>query len=141
MVDTPLRDLRILAAIGAGGVAGTALRIAATSIVGATGRPWATLVVNVLGSLLLGLLVVVTAGRDRPVLTAGLGTGLLGSFTTFSAFAVDGVRLAETAPAEAATYVVLSVGLGLGAAGLGAGIGRLVRAGDPPDDAVPGRAP
>ena len=79
------------------------------------GEPWGTFVVNVSGSLLLGLLVGVGLGGDA---AAALGTGLLGSYTTFSAYAVQVVR-------GAALYGVLSVVCGVGAAGLGLFLGQL----------------
>jgi fluoride exporter len=71
-------------------------------------RHWGTLLVNVLGSLLLGLF----AGLD-PHPYALLGLGFCGAFTTFSAFAVEAVTGAG------ARYVALSAGLCLAAAALG----------------------
>lgn len=74
-----------------------------------------TLVVNVTGSFLLGLL----ADVAPPTLTV-LGVGALGAYTTFSSFARDAVALAAGRRlATAAAYVVLTCGLGIGAAALG----------------------
>ncbi len=80
---------------------------------------WATLAINVLGSLLLGILVHV--GRDlAPELRDALGVGLLGGFTTFSTFSVQAVLENETGEfATAALYVMASVVLGLTAAAIG----------------------
>ncbi|WP_258802619.1 fluoride efflux transporter FluC [Pseudarthrobacter sp. NS4] len=91
--------------------------------------PWAMLWINVTGSFVLAALT--TAWMDRPRtsfwLRAGLGPGLLGSFTTFSAvvFAVDQLARAGAHPAWIA-YLVLSLLLGLLAAGLGWRLGKLL---------------
>jgi len=80
---------------------------------------WATVAINVLGSLLLGVLVAV--GRElSPELRDVLGVGLLGGFTTFSTFSVQAVLENDGGePATAALYVLASVVLGLAAAALG----------------------
>jgi len=77
--------------------------------------PWSTLTINVVGSLLLGMLVVAVTEIWRPhrLIRPFIGTGVLGGFTTFSTFAVE-VRGLGSAPA--ASYVVLSVIGGLAAA-------------------------
>lgn len=79
--------------------------------------PWATLIINVAGSLTLGLL----AGRlDRRSAAAWvrplLATGVLGSFTTYSTFAVETATLLALRPAVAAAYVAASLVLGCAAA-------------------------
>jgi CrcB protein len=83
--------------------------------------------VNLLGCLLLGLLIgrVFDRSPDRPWLRALLGTGVLGGFTTYSAFAVESVQLAEAGRAgTAAGYVLASVTGGVLAAALGLRAGR-----------------
>jgi fluoride exporter len=83
--------------------------------------PWGTLGINVSGAFVLGLLTGLAAGHGVPdgVLTV-VGTGLLGAFTTFSTFTFDTVGLAERGRiGGAAANVVVSLVLGLGAAGLG----------------------
>ena len=84
------------------------------------GFPWATLAVNVLGSVLMGVLVVALAhggNRFAPLLM----TGILGGFTTFSAFSLDAYALFERGQTGlAAAYVAGSVGLSI--LGLIAGI-------------------
>ncbi|MGB5836925.1 MAG: fluoride efflux transporter CrcB, partial [Albidovulum sp.] len=86
------------------------------------GFPWGTLVVNVLGSALMGALVVLLAQKDATRLGPFLMTGLLGGFTTFSAFSLDALTLWErgqsgVAAAYVAGSVVLSlVGIALGMA-------------------------
>ncbi|MGY5884996.1 fluoride efflux transporter CrcB [Modestobacter lacusdianchii] len=97
----------------------------------AGGWPWATLLVNLTGCLLLGLLLAVLAARrpDSPWLRPLLGTGVLGGYTTFSTFAVETVRLAEAgAWATAAGYVLASVLGGVLAAAGGVALGRRLAA-------------
>ena len=91
------------------------------------GWPWATLTVNLLGCLVLGLLTAVLAIRrpDGERLQAFLGTGLLGGFTTYSAFALEVTDLVAAArPAVAAGYVAVSVLGGVLAVAAGARAGR-----------------
>lgn len=76
------------------------------------GFPYGTLTVNVVGSLLMGFLSVLILSRvevSEPV-RVGLLIGFLGSFTTFSTFAMDALQLADSgALLKAASYIVLSV--------------------------------
>jgi CrcB protein len=91
------------------------------------GWPWATLLVNLLGCLLLGLLIgrVFDRSPGPPWLRPFLATGVLGGFTTYSAFAVETVQLAEAGRAGlAAGYVLASVAGGVLAAALGQQAGR-----------------
>jgi CrcB protein len=80
--------------------------------------PWGTLVVNVTGSLVLGLLTgAASAGHASPHLQLLIGTGLCGALTTYSTFSYETLRLTETGAAFYATAnVILSVTAGLGAA-------------------------
>ncbi|MFE5393439.1 fluoride efflux transporter CrcB [Streptomyces sp. NPDC056568] len=84
----------------------------------ASGFPWGTLVVNVVGSLVLGLLTgAALAGVAGPRMQLLLGTGLCGALTTYSTFSWETLRLAETgARPQAVANVVVSVAAGLGAA-------------------------
>lgn len=89
--------------------------------------PWATLAVNVVGSFMLGALVSTLWIREGTPswLKAGLGAGLLGAFTTFSAVMVSLVALAASGEwMPAVGYLVASVALGLAAAALGLRAGR-----------------
>jgi CrcB protein len=89
--------------------------------------PWATLLVNLTGCLLLGVLIAALFARhpDHPWLRPFLGTGVLGGFTTFSAFAVDTVQLADAGAVGAAVgYVAASVLGGVLAAAAGVALGR-----------------
>lgn len=79
------------------------------------GFPVGTVLVNLTGSFLLGLLV----GLDAPALTI-LGTGFVGAYTTLSSFARDAVALAERRrPAAAAAYVLLTCTATVAAAAAG----------------------
>lgn len=85
------------------------------------GFPYATMVVNVLGSFLMGVLVVVLAMKGGTRFAPFLMTGILGGFTTFSAFSLDAAKLWEAGQTVSALgYVLGSVGLAL--AGLFAGM-------------------
>jgi CrcB protein len=79
--------------VGIGGAAGALLRHAVASYVDAETFPLGTLTVNVLGSLLLALVTFAGAGEGTLLL---VGVGVCGSFTTFSSFAFETVRLWET---------------------------------------------
>jgi CrcB protein len=114
---------------------GTGIRLALDLTLpnGATEFPLATLLVNILGSFALGALIstVWTKPQLPYWLKAGVGTGLLGAFTTFSAVMVS--LLAQTASGQwmlAAGYLIASVVLGLAAAALGLRLGRRADAPD-----------
>jgi len=86
--------------------------------------PWGTFTINVLGSLLLG--VVVGAAASAP-LVAVLGTGFCGGFTTFSTFSFEAVRMTEESHGRRALlYVAASLVAGLLAATLGWYLGDLI---------------
>ena len=107
-----------------GGAVGAPLRYLTDDYVRArhgAAFPWGTLVVNVVGSFVLGAVAasVAVAGAPTWVLTL-VGTGLCGALTTFSTFGVETVQLAERGSWSAAFgNVVLSLGLGLGACAAG----------------------
>lgn len=89
--------------------------------------PWATLTVNVVGAFALGVLIALTV--ERAGVGEGwrlaLGVGFLSSFTTFSTYAYDTVRLAENGlPLLAIANVVALTTLGLLAAIAGLALGR-----------------
>ncbi|MCP4185421.1 MAG: fluoride efflux transporter CrcB [Hyphomicrobiales bacterium] len=78
--------------------------------------PWATLIVNVAGSLLMGILIGVLVRRTGTPneVRIFLATGLLGGFTTFSAFSLDAINLWQRGESTiAAGYVLASVILSL----------------------------
>ncbi|WP_126636563.1 fluoride efflux transporter CrcB [Embleya hyalina] len=111
---------RLLAVISLGGAIGALGRwgIAQAMPHAGTAFPWATLITNVLGCLLMGVLMGVTP--PDPLLRPFLGTGVLGGFTTFSTFAIETrTLLAGHAWLQAWLYVAGSVVLGLTAVRLG----------------------
>lgn len=84
--------------------------------------PWATLLINITGSALMGLLVgwALARGNVSPELRVFLATGVLGGYTTFSAFSLEAWQLAESGQTAAAgLYVVGSVILSIAALGAG----------------------
>jgi fluoride exporter len=116
--------------VSAGGAVGTAARyLMSVALARALGPelPYGTFAVNVIGSFLLG--VVMHAGLDTaaPIPTARLvlGTGVLGGFTTYSAFNYETLRFLESgAWGTAALYVCATVVVCLAAGTLGMAVGR-----------------
>ncbi|MGV9415015.1 FluC/FEX family fluoride channel [Nocardia sp. NPDC003693] len=111
----------VLAAIAAGGALGAlgryGLTLAWPTPVG--GFPWAVFVINVVGSFLLGvLMVVITEIRPaHPLVRPFLGVGILGGFTTFSTYANDIRALLDPGTvAVAAAYLVGTLAAALTAA-------------------------
>ena len=109
--------------VALGGAVGSVLRF--LTVAGATrafgaGFPFGTLGVNVLGSLLMGVLFHLLVERSQTPLAPGVTAGLLGGFTTFSAFSLETVQLLEAGRVGAAAlYILASVVLSLGALMLG----------------------
>lgn len=104
--------------VAAGGAIGASLRylagVAVLRMIGVTGFPVSIISVNVIGSFLMGLFVVLAANRGLTYLSPFLMTGLLGGFTTFSAFSLEAVTLYERGePGLAAIYVAGSVVLSI----------------------------
>ena len=107
----PLLQVAIGGALGA-----SARYLMGLAIVRAVGHgfPVAILSANVLGSFLMGVFVVYAAHRSATHLSPFVMTGLLGGFTTFSAFSLEAVTLFERgALGQAALYVTLSVVLSI----------------------------
>lgn len=132
----PLRRLLVerwdvLLVISLGGVLGSLARWG-TSVAWPSepgGVPWATLQVNVLGAGLIGLLMVLVRARgpEGRYLRPFLGVGVLGGYTTFSTYALDVHQLlVDQRAALAASYLVLTVVLGLLAVWCGVGVGTFV---------------
>lgn len=125
--------LRELLLVGLGGGVGSAARYAMTGWVQRTAGadwPWplGTFVVNASGSLLIGLLGGLALTRSVPSegLRLLLVTGVLGGYTTFSAFSLENLLLIrQGAVLAAAGNAIAQVGLGLGAAALGFALARV----------------
>jgi CrcB protein len=116
--------------VGVGGAIGAMLRyganIGAMRLFG-SGFPISTLFVNILGSFLMGVLISAFAFKGGMRFAPFLMTGVLGGFTTFSAFSLDAVTLWNRGEAlTAAIYVAASVGLSIFALALGSLFTRAV---------------
>ena len=124
-VGTRRRALDV-AVVAAGGYLGANGRYGVSLLVAGTLE--ATLIVNVVGSFLLGALVYrrVAVGAWSSRLGLLFGTGFLSSFTTYSTFVLD----ATTHPGHAIPYVLASYALGFGAVLLARGVIRRATGGD-----------
>ncbi|PWR02006.1 fluoride efflux transporter CrcB [Meridianimarinicoccus roseus] len=121
-----------VAQVAAGGALGASARYAAgVAVMRAFGPgfPLGTLLCNVAGSFLMGLLVVTLAHFGGTRFAPFLAIGVLGGFTTFSSFSLDAVTLLERgATGQAAGYVFGSVLLSIGALFAGLAAARAVLA-------------
>lgn len=123
---TPLLQVALGGALGASAryLTGTTV----TRLLG-HGFPAGTMVVNVVGSFLMGVLVVVLAKKGGQAAAPFLMTGLLGGFTTFSAFSLDAVTLFERGQSTAAIgYILGSVLISIAALVAGLWLTRMVLA-------------
>lgn len=109
--------MRIPLAVAAGGAVGAVARYLVVTQAGlwlGGGLLLGTLAVNAVGSLLMGIFIEVSALVWSPEMRAALTVGVLGGFTTFSAFSLKVIALVEQgAPLPAALYVAASVILSL----------------------------
>lgn len=115
--------------VALGGAIGAACRylmgVGVMRLAGPSEFPVAVLSVNVIGSFLMGVFVVVAAQKGLTYLSPFVMTGILGGFTTFSAFSLEAVTLMERGQiAAAGAYVGLSVALSIGGLMLGLWIAR-----------------
>ncbi|CAM3652485.1 fluoride efflux transporter CrcB [Marinicrinis lubricantis] len=114
------KEIHLIYAIAAAGAVGALLRYSISLIFSADAPgqdfPWATLICNVSGCFCLSFLTFAVPFRwlSSPEVKAGLTTGLLGSFTTFSTFSIETrAMLAASNERTAVLYVALSVILGI----------------------------
>lgn len=126
----PRADARTVMLVALGGALGTLARyeLSLVAPVRPGTFPATTLVINVVGALLLGVLLgaVLRSAPDDHVMRPLLGVGFLGGFTTFSTFTVETIQLVRHEQAAlAAIYVIASIAIGLAAARAGE---RLVHA-------------
>jgi CrcB protein len=125
---------RALGAIFVGGGIGSVLRYVAYALVTARfgpGFPLGTLLVNLTGSFVIGIVFELSQVRAigiSPIARLFFMTGVLGGYTTFSTFSLDGVTLAgEGASAAAVAYALASVLGGFGCAYAGTLLVRLAQ--------------
>lgn len=110
-----------------GGAAGVALRALILLPLGTGAHPLVvpgvTLAINLTGSLLLGV-IVGWAGERKPRFRSFFGTGMMGGFTTYSAFAVQTVTTGTASPVMGSLLILVSLFAGVFAAALGLVLGR-----------------
>lgn len=138
----------LLAAVALGGALGALLRHAVDVVadVGALQFPWPTLLINASGSAALAALGVLATLRRRPLVQTFVGPGLLGGWTTLSAYAEQGRRLLGGGrPGLAAAYLVGTLAACLLGVVAGATLGRRLHrtsaTGGPERGAASGREP
>lgn len=128
--------MRLLLLACAGGALGSGARFLVyqlfagpARVAGVAAFPWGTLTVNVVGSFLMGLVVVVIGEKlgGSPEARTFFATGILGGFTTFSAFSLDALELyVNRTPLVAGGYIALSVIVSLLALVAGMAIARWI---------------
>jgi CrcB protein len=118
-----MTELRMILAVGSGAALGGILRLLITQLVvaraGGGNAFYATLIINVSGSFLIGVVLELAQlrGDVQPLWRLFLATGILGGYTTFSTFSYEALALASGgAMLAAALYVLASVALGIAAA-------------------------
>ncbi|GLZ80001.1 hypothetical protein Afil01_48080 [Actinorhabdospora filicis] len=115
-------SMRLLGVIALGGALGA---LARWGLVLLWPAPWAVLLINTLGCGLIGVLL--ARPLSRPLTRPFLGTGVLGGFTTFSAYAVEGVGLLSGSLLNGFLYLGGTLVAALAATWLGLRLGRVVR--------------
>ena len=118
-------DVRLILLVGLGGAIGSMLRYLATEIIPSNHMPYGTISVNLVGSMLLGIMFGAIAAdviiNQNYVLL--FGTGVLGAFTTMSAFAMDTVTLSEDELSKTVIYITITIVGSIGFAWLGYKLG------------------
>ncbi len=119
-----------LLVIGCGGAVGALMRYGLglrVTLLAGSAFPWGTLLVNIVGCFLAGLLFTLAVTRIplSDLLRNGLQIGLLGGFTTFSAFSIDAITLFDQGLwLRGLLYIVTNVVVSLLGAYLGMSVGR-----------------
>jgi CrcB protein len=128
----PRPDIRELAAIFAGGVAGALLRVelSETYLSGGDGWPWAVFAINISGAFILGYMV--TRLQERLPLSTYrrplVGTGFCGAFTTFSTMQLELLKMIDAHRyGLAVAYAAASIGAGYLAVFIATALVRRVR--------------
>lgn len=113
-------------AIALGGALGAVSRFGLATLLAGSAFPFATLLANLIGCFLIGLVALPLAGHDLSSLRGLVVVGFLGAFTTYSSFALETWRLAETQPLVACTYALVTLVLALAACFAGLTLGKLL---------------
>jgi CrcB protein len=118
--------MRIVLFVALGGAIGAVGRYWLSTPINERAAPWGTVIVNVIGSAILGFLIGWFADRSAdPAIQIGLLTGVLGGFTTFSTFTAETVLLLDSGRWHLAlANVTVSVLFGVAAAAVGYSLGR-----------------
>ena len=118
-------DVRLVLLVGLGGAIGSMLRYLATEIIPSNHIPYGTISVNLVGSMFLGIMFGAIAAdviiNQNYILL--FGTGVLGAFTTMSAFAMDTVTLSEDELSKTVIYITITIVGSIGFAWLGYKLG------------------
>jgi fluoride exporter len=109
MPSMGLRPLTAIWLVAIGGGIGSALRYYSYIVLGA--RPLTTFSVNIIGSFLIGMLAATTSNVPARVF---LGTGILGGFTTFSAWQLEAFSASQSKAGVAASLTILFGSLAVG---------------------------
>jgi CrcB protein len=104
------RTVNPLIAVGTGGAIGAILRYGLSEWLNSETHPYGTLTVNLLGSLLLGIMMALLAEQIiSKEIALLLGTGVLGAFTTMSTFSLETVKMWESSSSLALSYVAITM--------------------------------
>ncbi|CAH0156152.1 CrcB family protein [Peribacillus simplex] len=109
-------------AVGFGGAAGAILRYCVILTAGHTFFPFGTLLINIVGSFLLGMINGYFALKKKSLVFLALGSGFCGGFTTMSTFSQEVVNLLQTSLPLAGLYIGSTLFFGLVAGFLGLGL-------------------
>lgn len=114
--------LRNFLLVGLGGAAGSMLRFAAGLLIGSKNFPWSTLLINIIGSLIIGIIMAYSARNE--IFSANwklfLATGICGGFTTFSAFSYENLQLIQEGKLHLFVgYLLSSIIFGMAAVWIG----------------------
>ncbi|MFF2457289.1 fluoride efflux transporter FluC [Peribacillus simplex] len=109
-------------AVGFGGAAGAILRYCVILTAGHSFFPFGTLLINIVGSFLLGMINGYFALKKKSLVFLALGSGFCGGFTTMSTFSQEVVNLLQTSLALAGLYIGATLLFGLVAGFFGLGL-------------------
>jgi len=113
--------------VALGGALGASARYGVGLLCAGAAFPWATLSVNLIGCTLMGFMFHVLGAQSASATKLFLMTGILGGFTTFSAFGLDALNLYQRGDmSQALVYVAASVVLGIAGVAIGIAVARLV---------------